>query len=144
MKNSIVLFFSILLIFCFSELRAQYTLSVQLSEVQNSKGNLMVSLYTADNFLSAKSHASKAVIPAGAAKKTVTFNNLTAGTYAVAVCHDENKNGDCDRSVFGFPKEGFGFSNNFKPKFSAPTFRDAAFRLNSNSNQIIRLIYKLF
>jgi uncharacterized protein (DUF2141 family) len=29
------------------------------------------------------------------------FDNLPAGVYAVAVCHDENSNGKLDRGMFG-------------------------------------------
>ncbi len=70
----------------------------------------------------------------------VVFKNLPPGTYAVSMYHDKNSNGKCDRNFFGIPKEPYGFSNNFKPKFSAPTFEDCAFNLSSNESLTINLI----
>jgi uncharacterized protein (DUF2141 family) len=29
--------------------------------------------------------------------------------YAIAVIHDENRNGELDTNMFGIPKEGYGF-----------------------------------
>jgi uncharacterized protein (DUF2141 family) len=45
------------------------------------------------------------------------------GEYALAVYHDVNGNGKIDMRFF-IPKEPYGFSNNVRPRFSAPTFAD--------------------
>ncbi len=45
------------------------------------------------------------------------------GEYALAVFHDVNGNGKIDTRFF-IPKEPYGFSNNVRPRFSAPTFAE--------------------
>lgn len=68
---------------------------------------------------------------------------LPAGRYAIAVLHDENSNHKLDRNLFGWPKEGFGFSNNPKVGLSAPSFNTAAMQINCPVTETtIHLIYK--
>lgn len=50
------------------------------------------------------------------------------GVYAIAIYHDENGDGNFDRSSLGLPEEGFGFSNNPSTLAGLPTFRSV--RLN--------------
>lgn len=70
----------------------------------------------------------------------VTFDDLPAGTYAIAVFEDLNNNGKLDANFFGVPKEPYAFSNNVKPRFSAPGFDDCKFQLPDNAQQTITLI----
>lgn len=60
----------------------------------------------------------------GAAVIRVT--GLAPGTYAVAVFHDENGNGAFDRGFLGIPLEDYGFSNDARGFFGAPSFEAAA------------------
>lgn len=60
-------------------------------------------------------------------KATVEVENVPAGTYAVAVFHDENGNGKLDTNWIGIPKEGTGASNNAKGVMGPPKFKDAKF-----------------
>ncbi len=55
------------------------------------------------------------------------FEGIPPGTYALVVLHDENMNGKVDTNWIGIPKEGYGFSNDAKASFSAPSFKDASF-----------------
>ncbi len=56
------------------------------------------------------------------------FGNLPSGTYALALIHDENGNGKLD-TVFGIPKEGFGFSKNPAIRFGPPSFKSSGFTI---------------
>jgi uncharacterized protein (DUF2141 family) len=49
------------------------------------------------------------------------------GTYAIALLHDEDADGDMDTDFFGFPQEGYGFSSGARPGLGAPSFEDASF-----------------
>ena len=40
--------------------------------------------------------------------------------------HDENGNNEFDKNFFGFPLEGFGFSNDANVFFGPPDFKEAA------------------
>src|SRR4029079_4250555 len=55
------------------------------------------------------------------------FEDIPAGTYAIAAIHDENRNGKLDMNWLGVPKEGYGFSNDAKSVVSAPSFSAASF-----------------
>ena len=57
----------------------------------------------------------------------IDFDGLPAGKYAFVMFHDENANGEFDFNSLGMPREGYAFSNNVRPLFSAPSFKAAAF-----------------
>ncbi len=59
--------------------------------------------------------------------------------YAIAAFYDVNGNGRLDRNIFGAPTEPYGFSGNVRPLFRAPSFREAAFRIDANGEVRIRL-----
>ena len=54
---------------------------------------------------------------------------LPPGTYAASVLHDENGNGQMDMNLIGIPKEGYGVTNNPKPKRRAARFDEGLFDL---------------
>ena len=54
---------------------------------------------------------------------------LPPGKYAASVLHDENGNGQMDMNLIGVPKEGYGVTNNPKPKRRAARFDEALFDL---------------
>ena len=56
-----------------------------------------------------------------------TFKKLAHRTYAIAVFHDLNSNGKLDKNALGLPLEPYGFSNNARNTFSAPSFSQASF-----------------
>jgi uncharacterized protein (DUF2141 family) len=56
--------------------------------------------------------------------------------------HDENENKELDTNFIGIPREGMGTTNNKKPKFRAPKFEEASFKLESSVYKAeIELIY---
>lgn len=57
---------------------------------------------------------------------TLSFPDVAAGRYAIALLHDENANGKMDRSLL-IPREGFGFSRDAEVSLGPPKFRKAAF-----------------
>ncbi|MDZ3832370.1 MAG: DUF2141 domain-containing protein [Sphingopyxis sp.] len=67
---------------------------------------------------------------------------LRAGTYAIAVVHDENSNNKMDKALF-LPREGFGFSRNPTITTGPPSFKAASFVVNGDVNQTIRMKYML-
>ena len=65
-----------------------------------------------------------------------TTFSVDPGEYALAIFHDENGNGQMDKRMFGIPKEPYGFSNNFRPKMSAPKFSDCQFNVGEGKKTI--------
>ena len=68
------------------------------------------------------------------------FEDIPPGTYALAVIHDENMNGKLDTNWLGIPIEGYGFSNDAKGLFGAPSYPAARFQYDG---QILDLTIRL-
>lgn len=78
-----------------------------------------------------------------ATTKSIRFEGLAPGDYAVAVIHDANGNGKLD-TMFGIPKEGFGFSRDPAIRFGPPSFANACFAVGGGAEiQQIRIRYML-
>jgi len=72
----------------------------------------------------------------------VDFSGIPPGRYAIVCFHDENSNGKFDENALGMPKEGYCFSNNVKPRFSAPNFNQCAFLYKGGDQSIaITMLY---
>ena len=105
------------------------TLTVQVINVKNTKGKILFALFNrAEGFPETHQKAFRLheAIPVKGTT-TVAFDNLPHGTYALAVFHDENQDEKLNTNFVGIPKEPYGFSNNARPAFSAPGFKEASF-----------------
>jgi uncharacterized protein (DUF2141 family) len=66
---------------------------------------------------------------------------LPPGTYALAIIHDEDKDGDLD-TFLGIPTEGLGCSNNAKGSFGPPPYSAAKFTVGADgAKQAITMMY---
>lgn len=80
-------------------------------------------------------------IPASAPHAHIT--GLSPGTWAIAIVHDENRNGRID-TMMGIPREGFGASRNPAIRMGPPRFTDAAFAVGTAPvSQSVRMRYIL-
>ena len=80
------------------------------------------------------------VVAAASPDAVVSFT-VPAGTYAVSVHHDANANSRMDTNILGIPKEGYGVSNNARPRFSAPKFGAASVVVSTDTTLIVRVGY---
>jgi uncharacterized protein (DUF2141 family) len=84
--------------------------------------------------------ARRLIVPAGT-RVDLDFGAVPAGTYAIALVHDENGNGKLDKRLI-MPAEGFGFSRDAKVRMGPPKFAEAAFAVrNGTEHQAIRMRY---
>ena len=60
---------------------------------------------------------------------------VSLGISAITVFHDVNSNEVLDTSLFGFPKEPYGFSNNARGMFGPPEY-EACKIMNTTSVQL--------
>lgn len=123
---------------------AASSIKVVVEGVRNDQGQVGILLFRqAQGFPSDHQAAMRQeLVPARKGRVEASFDGLPAGTYAIAVMHDENKNLKIDTNILGIPKEGYGVSNNVKNLMRAPRFAEAAFELRSGrSAQTIQLIY---
>lgn len=109
------------------------TLIVEITDFRNSKGVAQVTLYdTADDFLKEDSETALTVkVEIEDKKATCEFSGLKPGKYAIALMHDEDKDGKMKTSFIGIPKEGIGISNNVRPRFGPPKWKDAVFTVKA-------------
>ncbi|MEI6059892.1 MAG: DUF2141 domain-containing protein [Bacteroidota bacterium] len=71
-----------------------------------------------------------------------TFTNISLGTYAVYVFHDEDNDKKLNTNFIGMPKEGIGVSRNAKGHFGPPKYEDAKIDINKPEQTIsINLTY---
>lgn len=119
---------------------APATLTLTITGLRSTKGTLRVALfdatsegkgYPADAKAARESRLLELATVGGksATQTTLTFPALPAGTYAIAVLHDENSNNKMDMHWYGKPKEGSAASNDPRPKTRAPRFGEAKFEL---------------
>ena len=110
---------------------AAATLTVEIVDVRNAKGDLIFGVFDqADGFPNKQTKSVYwEVRPAKAKGKIVFTSNLPPGTYAASVLHDENRSGDMEKGLGGIPKEGYGVTNNPKPRFRAARYDEATFEL---------------
>lgn len=114
-------------------------LTVTIGNIED-RGTLFIGMYNTSNSFGETSRSFRNVKPyATSSLKTVSFDDLPDGNYAIAVFQDINGNGKLDKNFFGVPTEPYGFSNNVKPLFSAPTFEDCQFRWTSSRSQALQI-----
>lgn len=117
---------------------------VHIDGFRNQKGDAGVTVFKSPNGWPENNN--KSLFHTGhsfTGDKTTIALQLPEGRYAIAVLHDENSNHRLDRNLIGWPKEGFGFSNNPKVGMSAPSFATAAMQINCPVTETtIHLIYK--
>jgi len=73
---------------------------------------------------------------------SIRFDNITDGSYAVSLFHDQNGNGRLD-TLLGVPTEGIGFSNNPAMHFGPPRFAQARILIAGPSVTTIKMRYLL-
>ena len=129
-----LLFLSVLLFSNFTKPTAK--LQVEITNIKNKKGTLRMGIYLPnEKFGESKPGVTKTIDVKSTENQTVTFE-LEPGRYALAIYHDLNGNDAMDKNFVGIPKEPYGFSKNFRPKFSAPSFEDCAFEVLADGKNI--------
>ena len=120
---------------------SQFNIQVKIDNVTSKNGTLMIALWNSEeNFGHPNTEYKGLKLNAGESVKTVKFDDIPSGTYAVGVFHDLNNNGKLDKNLIGIPKEPFGFSYKEEQKKGPPKWEQVSFKLNSNSSLIIKLV----
>jgi len=72
----------------------------------------------------------------GSSPFKMTIPDLPEDEYALAAYHDEDGDRKLARDWLGIPAEPFGFSNNPRIYFGAPSFRRSSFLMVPGKNQL--------
>jgi uncharacterized protein (DUF2141 family) len=99
---------------------------VRVTEMRSGDGNVRFVLYgdNPDEFLEKGKRLARLEVPATRNGVEVCLSAPKAGTYALAVLHDENGNHE-----FNMASDGGGFSNNPKLFLGPPSFDEARFEV---------------
>ena len=105
-------------------------LNVVVDGVRNGSGVVAITLYADDSskFLVKRGSLYVGRVDAQAGTTRGCIFVPKPGVYALALYHDENRDGRFDRTGLGLPAEGYGFSNNPATLAGLPQFRSV--RLN--------------
>jgi uncharacterized protein (DUF2141 family) len=113
-------------------------LTVKIDHIAPKGGILRLALYDDKSFADDDGPAIvDKVVPATPPVQTVTLEGVPAGTYAIKMFQDANRNEKFDTNWLGLPSERYGFSNNAKPDWmhlSPPGFNAAKIELNPGAN----------
>ena len=139
MKNKFLLIIFILCAIQTSKAQEQtFNLTVNISGLNSSDGNLLVGIYNKkESFL--KKPIKSTIVKIENKKALVLFRNLPKGIYAVSFVHDENDNKKMDTNFIGIPKEDYGCSNNAIGFMGPPKYKDAKFVLEEDKTIEINL-----
>lgn len=119
--------------------------TISITNLRNMKGQVLVCLTTNPKAFPdcSKDAASLKKVVVTSSASTVIFSDVPAGTYAIALVHDENKDGKLNAPVL-IPTEGFGFSRNPTVTFGPPSFKKASFVVGaSDVSQTVKMKYML-
>ena len=126
-------FLSLLSLIILNHSSTSYDLTINVKGFPSSKGEAYIAIYRAtDDFpVFGKQYKGKTTTISENASKVV-FSGIPSGSYAVAVYHDKNNNNVLDKNYLGIPTEAYGFSNNARRTFSAPSFSEASVVVNNS------------
>ena len=110
------------------------SLRVEVSGLQKADGNIYVTVYDSDDTWLGEEFVIQEKVSIAEARVDDLVHvelSLPQGEYAISIYHDSNDNGDLDTNWIGIPKEPVALSNNAKPRFGPPKYKDAVFTLGA-------------
>lgn len=114
---------------------------ITIHNIQAETGTIRIGLYDIpDNFPKKGKAFRIAIINAQRPSVEHRFKNIPKGNYAIAIHHDANGDDQMNTNFIGFPKEPYGFSQNFAPRFRPPSFKDTQFEVTGPIKLSINLI----
>jgi uncharacterized protein (DUF2141 family) len=144
MKKHIIIIFSVMI---FSIIRINpalsqnYTLTIKAIGIHSLTGNILIGIYNNADVFPKEGHTyTNAMVKITATEMSYSVS-LPAGTYAVALFHDENTDFELNTNWFGVPVEGYGFSNNATGTFGPASYDDAKFTLSKDTSISITIDY---
>ncbi len=114
----------------------QGQLKLEVENIQQPEGIIWVGIYQQDNYLVKEQAIIKGVNVTQTGKLEVVIDSLPYATYAIALFHDINENGELDRNFLGIPSEPYAFSAPPRSKWRLPRFDEIAFHFNRPIDQM--------
>jgi uncharacterized protein (DUF2141 family) len=116
--------------------------TVTVDQIHSADGKIYVTLWGSREAWLDDQKSLQNVGVQAASQVAVTLRDVAPGRYAIATFHDENDSGEMDFNFFGYPEEGYAFSNDVRPFLSAPSFESCAFDVGIDDGAItIHMVY---
>ena len=113
---------------------------VNVSGIENDKGIVRIGIYNNAEAFTHYDKVFKGEEPkANKSGVSCTFTDIPAGTYAVAVWHDEDEDKTMNKNMFGAPKEAYGFSRNKFGSFGPPPFTEVSFEVKEGKKTTLSI-----
>ncbi len=122
---------SILIMFS-TTLFSQGTLKINVSELSDSQGQIMILLFKKGQDFGIDETPLRKLRCTTITNKEASFSikNVEKGEYSILLFHDKDSNGELKTNWIGMPKEGIGKSGNADAR---PTFENTKFYFNGTS-----------
>ena len=102
-------------------------ISVTIENVLSDDGKILGALHSTETFLKGPGLMNEE-IKASKGEVTLTFSNVSPGTYAIMILHDSNNNNRMDYESNGMPKESYATSGSLE-LYGPPNFESAKFEV---------------
>lgn len=121
-----------------SPLPGKGRLVLEIDNIKRAGGIIWIGVYdSATSFLIKEKAIVKGYSVEHPGSLEASLSNLPFGTYAIALFHDENNNGEMDRNIIGIPSEPYAFSQPPRSKWRLPRFEEVQFRFQRDG-QVLR------
>ena len=108
-------------------------LTIKIDNIKLLEGKIRIGVFDKKKgFLKREAAIKHYYITVKNSTETIIIDDLPKGDYAFSMFHDENSDDEFNQGFLGIPKEPYAFSNNIKPKFSAPSYEDCKFSLEED------------
>jgi uncharacterized protein (DUF2141 family) len=139
MKSSIFLILILLGQLAFAQ---NHKLTITVDGMRNLNGRIQLFLYNQaeDHLITEKAYKAFQIEVDGP-EVSKTLQNIPAGEYSLGLFHDENQDAICNLNFLGIPREGYGFSQNYKIFLRAPNFEETKFKVAGDTYLRISVTY---
>lgn len=117
-------------------------LEIVVTNIKTQKGSIELGVFNKPKSFLKKGKEYK-VYSQKVSSDTVIFHlkDYKKNDYAISIYHDINSDNECNLNFLGIPVEPYGFSRNFKPKLSKPSFNDCKIDAFEDKSVNIALIH---
>ena len=109
--------------------QGQATIILKVTGFRSEKGQVKIAVFNAREKWP-EDPVYSATIDVNSPTVTWKISDVPYGDYAVAVFHDENRNGKMDKNLLGIPVEAYGFSNHQRVTFGPPKWEATKFAVS--------------
>lgn len=116
-------------------------LRITVTNIKVIKGDIQLGIFNKeDTFLKPGKEYRRYTQSVTSDSVVITLKAMKKDSYAISIYHDLNSDYTCNLNFLGIPTEPYGFSNNYKPIFSKPSFSNCRFNMRSDRAITIKLI----